>query len=137
MVLLETFKHLSKLHRGCRQTFEGYELTFIYALVHTLLCDDCYSFGRQLSAIFLVLPTRKDLPDYYQKIAKPIDFRKMKVSNQLRITIISPALVVCHVCIKSRVQNNYQSLAVFQPIPLFDQSKFIFVIQIYCTFGME
>ncbi|XP_065904971.1 probable global transcription activator SNF2L2 isoform X2 [Dysidea avara] len=27
---------------------------------------------------FLVLPTRKDLPDYYQKIAKPIDFRKMK-----------------------------------------------------------
>ncbi|XP_065904965.1 transcription activator BRG1-like isoform X2 [Dysidea avara] len=36
------------------------------------------NYGRQLSAIFLVLPTRKDLPDYYQKITKPIDFRKMK-----------------------------------------------------------
>ena len=45
------------------------------------LCMLC-SYGRQLSAIFLVLPTRKDLPDYYQKIAKPIDFRKMKVSTQ-------------------------------------------------------
>ena len=29
--------------------------------------------------IFLVLPTHKDVPDYYQKISKPINFRKIKV----------------------------------------------------------
>ena len=53
------------------------------------------SYGRQLSAIFLVLPTRKDLPDYYQKIAKPIDFRKMKVSVLL---IVCVCVFVC-VCV--------------------------------------
>ena len=51
-------------------------------IMYCVTCDDgYYSYGRQLSAIFLVLPTRKDLPDYYQKIAKPIDFRKMKVNT--------------------------------------------------------
>ena len=39
------------------------------------------SADRQLSAIFMVLPTRKELPDYYQIIKKPIDLKKMRVST--------------------------------------------------------
>ncbi len=35
--------------------------------------------GRQVAAIFMVLPTRKELPEYYQIIKKPIDLRKIKV----------------------------------------------------------
>ena len=38
------------------------------------------STGRQLSAIFRVLPTRKELPEYYQIIKKPMDLRKIRVS---------------------------------------------------------
>ena len=37
------------------------------------------SAGRQVSGIFMVLPTRKELPDYYQIIKKPIDLKKIKV----------------------------------------------------------
>lgn len=36
------------------------------------------STGRQLSAIFRVLPTRKELPEYYQIIKKPMDLRKIR-----------------------------------------------------------
>ena len=62
------------------------------------------SYGRQLSAIFLVLPTRKDLPDYYQKIAKPIDFRKMKVSTQPCIFVFSNYFVCACVCACARMR---------------------------------
>jgi SWI/SNF-related matrix-associated actin-dependent regulator of chromatin subfamily A protein 2/4 len=34
--------------------------------------------GRQIAGIFMVLPTRKELPEYYQIIRKPIDFKKIK-----------------------------------------------------------
>lgn len=35
---------------------------------------------RQISSIFMILPTRKELPEYYQIIKKPIDLKKVKVS---------------------------------------------------------
>ena len=37
--------------------------------------------GRQISSIFMILPTRKELPEYYQIIKKPIDLKKVKVSD--------------------------------------------------------
>ena len=37
--------------------------------------------GRQITGIFMVLPTRKELPEYYQIIRKPIDFKKIKVHS--------------------------------------------------------
>ena len=37
--------------------------------------------GREVSGIFMVLPTRKELPDYYQLIKKPIDLKKIKVCD--------------------------------------------------------
>ncbi|KAL4647915.1 transcription activator BRG1-like [Arapaima gigas] len=34
--------------------------------------------GRQLSEVFIRLPSRKELPEYYELIRKPVDFRKIK-----------------------------------------------------------
>ena len=34
--------------------------------------------GRRISDIFMVLPTRRELPEYYQIIKKPIDLKKIK-----------------------------------------------------------
>ncbi|EDV22372.1 uncharacterized protein TRIADDRAFT_58909 [Trichoplax adhaerens] len=36
------------------------------------------STGRRLSEIFMVLPSKRDLPDYYQIIKNPIDIKKIK-----------------------------------------------------------
>ena len=44
-----------------------------------LIVDYKDSSGRQISAIFMVLPTRKELPQYYQIIKKPMDLKKIKV----------------------------------------------------------
>uniref|UniRef100_A0A9J8B3H4 SWI/SNF related BAF chromatin remodeling complex subunit ATPase 2 n=2 Tax=Cyprinus carpio TaxID=7962 RepID=A0A9J8B3H4_CYPCA len=34
--------------------------------------------GRQLSEVFVQLPSRKELPEYYELITKPVDFKKIK-----------------------------------------------------------
>ncbi|XP_067084526.1 probable global transcription activator SNF2L2 isoform X3 [Osmerus mordax] len=34
--------------------------------------------GRQLSEVFVQLPSRKELPEYYELIRKPMDFKKIK-----------------------------------------------------------
>ncbi|XP_048098672.1 probable global transcription activator SNF2L2 isoform X4 [Alosa alosa] len=36
------------------------------------------SSGRQLSEVFVQLPSRKELPEYYELIRKPVDFKKIK-----------------------------------------------------------
>ncbi|XP_068280405.1 probable global transcription activator SNF2L2 [Nyctibius grandis] len=36
------------------------------------------SSGRQLSEVFIQLPSRKELPEYYELIRKPMDFKKIK-----------------------------------------------------------
>lgn len=38
--------------------------------------------GRQLSEVFIQLPSRKELPEYYELIRKPVDFRKIKVRSE-------------------------------------------------------
>lgn len=43
------------------------------------------SSGRQLSEVFIQLPSRKELPEYYELIRKPVDFRKIKVHYHKRI----------------------------------------------------
>ncbi|KAF6097198.1 SWI/SNF related, matrix associated, actin dependent regulator of chromatin, subfamily a, member 4 [Phyllostomus discolor] len=37
------------------------------------------SSGRQLSEVFIQLPSRKELPEYYELIRKPVDFKKIKI----------------------------------------------------------
>ncbi|XP_034025478.1 probable global transcription activator SNF2L2 [Thalassophryne amazonica] len=34
--------------------------------------------GRQLSEVFVQLPSRKELPEYYELIRRPVDFKKIK-----------------------------------------------------------
>jgi len=38
-----------------------------------------YSDERILSEPFMELPSRKELPDYYEVIRKPVDFKKIQV----------------------------------------------------------
>ena len=39
-----------------------------------------FSDERVLSEPFMALPPRRELPDYYEVIKKPVDFKKMEVS---------------------------------------------------------
>lgn len=48
------------------------------------------STSRNLAEIFMVLPTRKELPDYYQIIKHPVDIRKIRVS------IVVSSFFRCH-----------------------------------------
>jgi len=36
---------------------------------------------RMLSQPFMELPSRKELPDYYEVIRKPVDFKKIQVNG--------------------------------------------------------
>lgn len=36
--------------------------------------------GRQISKGFVQLPSRKEVPEYYELIRKPVDFRRIRVS---------------------------------------------------------
>lgn len=45
------------------------------------------SSGRQLSEVFIQLPSRKELPEYYELIRKPVDFKKIKVGTFWNIEI--------------------------------------------------
>ena len=52
-------------------------LKFCPFLAYTIVFS---SDGRILSEPFMVLPSRRALPDYYEVIRKPLDIRKIKVS---------------------------------------------------------
>lgn len=51
----------------------------MYDLWCVCLFPSPYSSGRQLSEVFIQLPSRKELPEYYELIRKPVDFKKIKV----------------------------------------------------------
>ena len=46
-----------------------------------VLCYIC-SDGRMLSEPFLHLPSRRELPEYYDIIKRPVDFKKIKVLDK-------------------------------------------------------
>ena len=53
-----------------------------------VLCS-CPSDGRVLSEPFMKLPSRKDLPDYYKVIRKPVDIKKLLTridENKVRLS---------------------------------------------------
>ena len=52
-------------------TFDKVALVFTI----TVMCSD----ERILSEPFMELPSRKELPDYYDVIRKPVDFKKIEV----------------------------------------------------------
>lgn len=63
-------------------TFSEKEYRFVSVVCDLLwfcVCPPPYSSGRQLSEVFIQLPSRKELPEYYELIRKPVDFKKIKV----------------------------------------------------------
>ncbi|XP_070689200.1 probable global transcription activator SNF2L2 [Pempheris klunzingeri] len=57
--------------------------------------------GRQLSEVFVQLPSRKELPEYYELIRKPVDFKKIKerVRNHKYRTVgdlEKDVMLLCH-----------------------------------------
>lgn len=53
----------------------------LHDLPHPDDVTSCSASGRQLSEVFIQLPSRKELPEYYELIRKPVDFRKIKVRS--------------------------------------------------------
>lgn len=50
---------------------------FLYLFLNTSLF---YRLGRQISKGFVQLPSRKEVPEYYELIRKPVDFRRIRVN---------------------------------------------------------
>lgn len=78
------------------------------------LSDDvisCSASGRQLSEVFIQLPSRKELPEYYELIRKPVDFRKIKVNQFFFFSFFFKSLlqknnnIETTVQVKSNIQN--------------------------------
>lgn len=63
----------------------------------------CSASGRQLSEVFIQLPSRKELPEYYELIRKPVDFRKIKARSEnnthRHISIQTYFFLLCNKCV--------------------------------------
>lgn len=46
---------------------------------HELMANGASGSGRDISAIFMELPDRKDIPDYYRTIKNPISLEEIEV----------------------------------------------------------
>lgn len=71
------------------------------------------SSGRQLSEVFIQLPSRKELPEYYELIRKPVDFKKIKVPGSVGVHWNPPPGPPLHAfsCSQERIRNHkYRSL---------------------------
>lgn len=66
---------------------------YLDSVCHLDDVTSCSASGRQLSEVFIQLPSRKELPEYYELIRKPVDFRKIKVSSPRGETY---AAALCH-----------------------------------------
>ena len=63
------------------------DIQFVVVLMKTETCYFASNFfcfmhsdERILSEPFMELPSRKELPDYYEVIRKPVDFKKIQVT---------------------------------------------------------
>ncbi|KAI7813320.1 putative global transcription activator SNF2L2, partial [Triplophysa rosa] len=63
--------------------------------------------GRQLSEVFVQLPSRKELPEYYELIRKPVDFKKIKerVRNHKHRSVSDLEKDVMLLCHNAQIYN--------------------------------
>uniref|UniRef100_A0A673NBQ0 Transcription activator BRG1 n=1 Tax=Sinocyclocheilus rhinocerous TaxID=307959 RepID=A0A673NBQ0_9TELE len=71
--------------------------------------------GRQLSEVFVQLPSRKELPEYYELIRKPVDFRKIKerIKSHKYRTLNDLEKDVMLLCQNAQTFNLEGSLVIF------------------------
>uniref|UniRef100_A0A8C2F8E0 SWI/SNF related, matrix associated, actin dependent regulator of chromatin, subfamily a, member 4a n=1 Tax=Cyprinus carpio TaxID=7962 RepID=A0A8C2F8E0_CYPCA len=71
--------------------------------------------GRQLSNVFIQLPSRKELPEYYELIRKPVDFRKIKerIKSHKYRTLNDLEKDVMLLCQNAQTFNLEGSLVIF------------------------
>ena len=61
----------------------------------------------------MVLPTRRELPEYYQIIRKPIDFKKIKVIQYVHIDVLYNII-----CVTSTCSSHYTTACAYMYIYL-------------------
>ncbi|KXJ08359.1 putative global transcription activator SNF2L2 [Exaiptasia diaphana] len=66
--------------------------------------------GRCLAEAFLVLPTKKDLPDYYQIIKQPVDIKKIRGDGDDRDSVSSDVEGGSVSSLKMRIKLGKQSV---------------------------
>uniref|UniRef100_A0A671RQC3 Probable global transcription activator SNF2L2 n=1 Tax=Sinocyclocheilus anshuiensis TaxID=1608454 RepID=A0A671RQC3_9TELE len=86
--------------------------------------------GRQLSEVFVQLPSRKELPEYYELIRKPVDFKKIKerVRNHKYRSVSDlekDVMLLCH----NAQTYNLEGSQVINFISILFYSEFFFLIQ--------
>uniref|UniRef100_A0A8C1KQA4 SWI/SNF related, matrix associated, actin dependent regulator of chromatin, subfamily a, member 4a n=1 Tax=Cyprinus carpio TaxID=7962 RepID=A0A8C1KQA4_CYPCA len=71
--------------------------------------------GRLLSEVFVQLPSRKELPEYYELIRKPVDFRKIKerIKSHKYRTLNDLEKDVMLLCQNAQTFNLEGSLVIF------------------------
>uniref|UniRef100_A0A672MPH8 Transcription activator BRG1-like n=1 Tax=Sinocyclocheilus grahami TaxID=75366 RepID=A0A672MPH8_SINGR len=88
--------------------------------------------GRQLSEVFVQLPSRKELPEYYELIRKPVDFRKIKerIKSHKYRTLNDLEKDVMLLCQNAQTFNLEGSLVIFVLL-IFDLISFC---HLYCFY---
>ncbi|TRY89722.1 hypothetical protein DNTS_009300, partial [Danionella cerebrum] len=72
--------------------------------------------SRQLSEVFVQLPSRKELPEYYELIRKPVDFKKIKerVRNHKYRSVSDLEKDVMLLCHNAQTYNLEGSQVIFK-----------------------
>jgi len=72
--------------------------------------------GRQLSEVFVQLPSKKELPEYYELIRKPVDFKKIKVRSRPVVKHNARDMMVILITVvhlSQVIPMNFMSIACF------------------------
>lgn len=77
------------IHHRNKMTFDPFEPVQSFVKSPDAVIS-CSTSGRQLSEVFIQLPSRKELPEYYELIRKPVDFRKIKVKRKCLLLFLIP-----------------------------------------------
>lgn len=62
-----------EIEKWIRKSF----MLIFYVHIYILIEMFCFRGGRVLSEPFMKLPSRRELPDYYDVIKKPLDIKKI------------------------------------------------------------
>lgn len=71
-----------------------------------------FRLGRQISKGFVQLPSKKEVPEYYELIRKPVDFRRIRVRVPKHLQILQTRLLErCDLLIQAAIPSTSQLVA--------------------------